>query len=196
MRFGITYHYRMVWLSGEVRTLLIVAACLLLLKFVLNLTRYLRIKRYLTKYKKWLYSRDMKFLETKAQVVRLLKEADVKDGRVSVSQEVGYGHLQVAQVSILDNFPNLDQGISDGTQRMFYEAIGTYRARMLDTFNPLYWIESLIYLPRELLSYLGVPAESVVVKIGQVVWWILALALTTVLALYRPELRTFVEGLF
>lgn len=87
------------WFSNEVLTVIILIAGLLLLKFVLNLTRFLRTKRYLTKYKKWHSSRDEKFLESKAQVKRLLRDAGVDDARISVSQHVGYGHLQrVAEI--------------------------------------------------------------------------------------------------
>lgn len=184
------------WFPNELTTLLIVAACLLLLKFVLNLVRYLRTKRYLAKYKKWHASRDEKFLESKAQVVKLVRDAGVDDQHISVSQHVGYGNLQVTQASVLDNFPHLSQDMSTAAQRLLREAIGTYRARMLETFNPLYWLETLVYLPRELLSYLGVPAESLFIKVLQVFWWILGLMTTTALALFRPELRAFIERWF
>lgn len=184
------------WLSNEVTTLLIVAVCLLLLKFVLNLVRFFRIKRYLTRYKRWHASRDEKFLESKSQVVKLLQDAGIRDHRITVSQPVGYGNLQVIQVSIMDNFPDLSQDMSTPAQRLMREAIGTYRARMLQTFNPLYWIESLIYLPREVLGYLGVPAENIVVRIGQLLWWALTTLLAFLLVVYRPELKAFMEGLF
>jgi hypothetical protein len=184
------------WLSNEMALLLYVLAALLLLKFIVNLVRLLRTKWYLRRYKRWHSSRDEKFLESKSQVVQLLRDAGVHDGRISVSQPVGYGHLQVTQASVLNNFPSLDSDMSTAAQRLMREAIGTYRARMWETFNPLYWTESLIYLPREVLGYLGVPAESVFVKALQLVWWVIATLLNLLLVLYRPELRAFMESWF
>lgn len=60
----------------------------------------------------------------------------------------------------------------------------------------MYWIEALIYLPREVLGYLGVSAESAFVKVAQIIWWITTTLLGLLLILYRPELRAFIEGLF
>jgi hypothetical protein len=182
------------WFATDVKTLIVVAACLLLLKFFLNLSRFIRMNRYLRKYKKWHSSRDEKFLESKGQVIRLLKEAGVNDARISVSQPVGPYQLQVIQASVLDNFPQLDRDMSSAAQRLMREAIGIYRARMLETFNPRYWIEFLIYLPREVLGFLGVPAEKLSVKISQLVWWIIATLLSLLVVLYRPEIKTVVSG--
>lgn len=184
------------WLSNDVATLIIVAACLLLLKFVLNLSKYLRTRWYQWRYRKWLSSQGMKLRESRAQVVKLFKEAGVKDSYVSVANEIGYGKLSIKEASVFDNFPNSREDFAYAILAMFREAVGTYRARMLETFSPLYWIEAIINLPREVLGYLGVPAESVVVKILQILWWIAGLALTTLLALYRPELKTFIESWF
>lgn len=184
------------WFSNDVATLVVVVACLPLLKFVLNLVRYLRIKRYLSKYKKWHASRDERFLESKAQVVKLVKDAGVADQRISVSELVGYGSYQVRDASVLDNFPHLRQDMSTAAQRLMREAIGAYRARMLEALSPLYWIESVLYLPRTVLRYLDLPAEGTRAKILQVVWWIVGAVSTTALALYAVEIRTFIEGLF
>ncbi len=174
-------------------TLLVVAACLLLLKFVLNLSKYLRTRWFHWRYKKWLSSHNMKLRESKAQVVKLFRDAGVKDSYVSVANPIGYGQLSVKEASVFDNFPNARKDFAHPILGMFREAIGTYRARMLETFSPFYWLDTLILLPREVLGYLGVPAENVVVKIGQVVWWVAGLLLTTLLALYRPELRALIE---
>lgn len=121
------------WLSGEMALLLYVLAALLLLRFIINLVRLLRTKRYLTRYKKWHASRDEKFLEFKAQVVKLVKDAGVDDQRINVSEHVGYGNLRVSQASVLDNFPHLSQDMSSAAQRLMREAIGTYRSRMWET---------------------------------------------------------------
>lgn len=184
------------WFLSNVPTLVVVVACLLLLKFVLNLSKYLRTRWFHRRYKKWLSLQGMKLRESRGQVVKLFKEAGVKDSHVSVARHIGFGKLSIKEVSVFANFPNPREDFAAPILAMFRETIGTYRARMLETFSPLYWIETLINLPRALLSYLGVPAENVLVRVLQVVWWAVGLVLTTLLALYTSELRAFTEGWF
>ena len=184
------------WLSGDVRTLLIIAACVPLLRFVLNLSKYLRTRWYYRRYKKWLStSQGMKLRESRGQVVKLFKGAGVEDSFVSVAQHIGYDKLSVKEVSVFGNFPNSRDDFAAPFIAMFLEAKGTYRARMLESLNPLYWIEAIIYLLRTLLGYLDLPAEGTGVKILQLVWWIVGAVSTTALALYAAEIRTFIEGL-
>ena len=179
--------------TDDMVRLLYVLVCLLLLKFVINLVKYFRTRWYLSRYIKWLSSTDAKLLESKAQVVHLLKDAGVEDSYVGVAQPVGWGYLQTSNASVFANFPNERKDFAQVMHSMFREAIGTYRARMIETFNPLYWLEWLINLPREVLGYLGVPAESVLVKILQIVWWAVGAILSLLYVLYKAEIRTFIE---
>jgi len=145
------------------RILLIVAG-LLLLRFIINLSRFLRAKRYLARYHKWLENPDDKLLESRAQVRKLLKDVNVSDGYIGVTQHTGLNRIQTANVSVIDAFPNTRRDFVQGTNYLFREAIGTYRQRMIDTFNPLYWIETVLHLPKVVLTYLGLPPESVFIK--------------------------------
>ena len=77
------------------------------------------------------------------------------------------------------------------TLGMFHRAIGVYRSRMIETINPLYWIETIIFLPRQILNYLGVTPESVIIKIAQLIYWLAAF----VFGIYRFEVEEFVRGL-
>ncbi len=65
---------------------------------------------------------------------------------------------------------------------------------MIETFNPLYWIEAVINLPKQLLNYLGLPSESIVIKIAQLMWWIAGAVFGFVYALYRPELEAVIKN--
>ena len=106
--------------------------------------------------------KEEKFLESRSQVVELVNDAGVSDQNVTMSQPVGYGNLQVRNASVLDNFPHLSVEMSSAAQRLMREATGVYRGRRWQTFNPLYWVEFLIYLPREVLgSYMGVESDRI-----------------------------------
>jgi uncharacterized membrane protein len=45
-----------------------------------------------------------------------------------------------------------------------------------------------------LLNYLGLPSESVVIKIAQLMWWIAGAVFGFVYALYRPELEAVIKN--
>lgn len=178
-------------------SLLYVLAGLLLLKFVLNLSRYAQTKWHLSRYMKWLSESDStldsKLLESKAQVVRLLKEAEVADSRLSVTQPIGYGHISAHQASVLNSFPSDRADFANVMHRNFRQAIGTYRSRMIEAFNPLYWIETIIYLPREALRYLGVSSESGIVKVLQLIWWIIGSVVAILWVVFRPEIGAMIR---
>jgi hypothetical protein len=168
--------------------------CVLLLKLVINLSKYIRAKRYLSKYWKWLAKGDTKLLEHKTQVIKILKDAGVEDALIGSVELVGYGYVRTGNASTFENFPNARQDVAHATVRMFHQAIGVYRSRMFETFNPLYWIEAIINLPKQTLVYLGLPSESIVIKIAQLVWWIVGVAFGFVYALYKPELEAAVKS--
>lgn len=168
---------------------------ILLLKFILNLSRYLRTNKYHRLYLEWLkVKRSTKAVEMRAQVVALLKDAGVSDSLVGTVQPMGYGYIGTGNVSVMENFPNAREDIATLTNAMFLQALGTYRSRMLDTFNPLRWLEWLINLPRHTLRYLGVSPDAVVIKLAQVIWWITGAVVAFSYALYRSELESLIKG--
>ena len=168
---------------------------LLLLKLVVNISKYIQTKRYLSKYLKWVAKGGTKLLEDKSQVVSLFQAAGIKDQEIGASELVGYGKIRVGSASIFDNFPNAREDYAQAIVRMFHQAIGVYRSRIFETFNPLYWIEVIINLPKQTLIYLGLSSESVVIKIAQLGWWAVAAVAGFVYALYRPDVEAFVRNL-
>jgi hypothetical protein len=77
---------------------------------------------------------------------------------------------------------------------MFHKAMGVYKSRMWETINPLYWIESIIFLPRQLFTYLRVPPESVLIKLGQAIYWLLCIAAGLIYGIYKPDVEQLVRG--
>ena len=61
---------------------------------------------------------------------------------------------------------------------MFAESKGAYKAKLLETFNPLYWIELIIWLPKQLTLFLGLNNELKAVKtiniLLQTIYWFFA----------------------
>jgi len=174
--------------------LLYIFLAIVLFKLLVNFSKYIQCKRYLDKYLDWLLKGSTwQLVEHKSQVIKLFKDAGIEDGYRGVVEPLGYGKIQTAQVSVFANFPNRREDFVSLTMEMFYQAIGVYRSRVLETFNPLYWIEFVINLPKQVLSYLGVSPENLVVKIAQLIYWIVCAVLGFLFALYKSEIETLVR---
>ena len=93
-----------------------------------------------------------------------------------------------------DNITVTTDDVPRRVAAMFHNAIGAYRSRMWETINPLYWIESVINLPKLALTHLGVPAESVIVKISQLLYWLVAAAVGFLYAVYKTEIDELVKA--
>lgn len=175
--------------------LLYILIVILAIRLILNLSRYIRAKRYYNEYLNWLtVKRTSKLLEKRAQVVALLKDAGVADSYIGFAEPLGMMQVQTGNASVFDNFPNAREDMASIMNTMLLQAIGTFRARIWQTFNPLFWIEFLINLPRHTLSYLGVSPNAVVVKLAQLGWWLVGAVLGFLYALYKPELESLIRA--
>lgn len=66
----------------------------------------------------------------------------------------------------------------------YTRAMSIFISRIIENFNPLFWIDTLIYLPKTIFGYLGVSPERIIVKIFQILWWII----TPIALLFREKL--------
>lgn len=111
------------------------------------------------------------------------------------SQPVGWGYVETGQASVIDNFPSAREDFFYACRGMIHEAKGVYKKRIFETFNPLYWIEAVINMPREVLTYFGLSAENVITKIAQVLWWTFGVIASFTYALYKPQVDELVKKL-
>jgi hypothetical protein len=171
--------------------LLYIFLIVLALKFLMNFSRYFQCKRFLAEYERYVNEPKWTFVESEPQVVKLFSSAGVKDSTFSHVEEIGYGNLQSSRPSVFNNMSVRREDVVHITLRMFHKSIGVYRSRMLDTINPLYWIETIIYLPKQILNYLGVVPESAIIKIAQIIYWISGF----IIAMYKTEVDQIFKDL-
>ena len=169
------------------------------LKFIINFIKYIQCKRYCDKYGEWLAGQNPNLKRSQHQIIKLFKEAGIKDSVFPIAEPLGLGQVATSNISIFDNFPNRTEKIVSITIGMFDQAIGVYSSRAFETLNPIYWIESIIYLPRNILSYVGMSAENIITKLIQVFYWILGSILTLFYPVYSNEIgeiiKSFIEQL-
>jgi hypothetical protein len=167
---------------------------ILIIKFLINLSRYMQCKSLLKEYENYVVHPSWTLTEKTSHIVRLFKEADIQDAAVGYSEPIGFGKVLTGTVSVFGNISTRTDDVVQRVLRMFHEAIGVYRSRMWETINPLYWIESIIFLPRQLFIYLGVPPESILIKLGQMIYWLLCIVAGVIYGIYKPDVEAVVRS--
>lgn len=103
-------------------------------------------------------------LSHKNKIIVLLKEAGVQDFRFTRMEPVGGGYGKRVEYSIHMNMEQIKELYVPGQEtgadipnemiKALTQAIGIYKIKMYESFNPIYWGDIIIYLPSKILSYL------------------------------------------
>ena len=135
---------------------------------------YLLTRKFLMKYEDHARNQnDWYIAENRQRIVELFKKANIRDTKLPYASPIGYGYMQTGKASVFDNIQSLKTNVVEIVYSKFREAKGTFRSRIFQSFNPIFWIESVIYLPKAILNYLGMTGDSLFIRIIQVLWWII-----------------------
>ncbi|KEI75922.1 hypothetical protein [Clostridium botulinum] len=154
--------------------ILIAFIFLFLYKLVSNISYFFRIKHLYEGYSSYIKGENSNFTTNKKEIINLFKKAGIKDSYIPASAPLGFNQIATYKASIFTNILTLTNETIFAVSGMFNEAIGIFRYKIFETFNPLYWIDLIIFLPKNMFEYLGVGSEKVLVKIFQIIWWIVS----------------------
>lgn len=156
-----------------------------------------QLERIYKEYFLWLSdSRTHNVAEKRSKLKSLIAHANIPDAKIPVTQPVGFSYVAHATVSVLENFPSQRADIAECLLSLINDAIGVYKDRMWNAFNPLWWINTLIFLPRSICTYLNVKADSLFVKMGQLMWWAVGTAFAVYKLLFPDNLTHLLEELY
>lgn len=126
-------------------------------------------------------------------IVNYFQKAHIKPHTFSFMERLGYGYVHPASANYYDNifFPN--EEIFGWVNESFTIARGYYKNRMFESFNPMYWIRLIIFLPKNIISYLGLNTDTIFTKIFQIIFWIID---SIIIVVYQDEITTFIKNLF
>lgn len=168
----------------------IIFAIIFFYKLLTNIINLVQVSHYKELFYDFISNQNNNLPQHKSQVIQLFKNAGIKDANFSVTKPAGYGYISHGKASVFDNFPSLVEDFVLSTGRMFEEAIGTYKSRIFECFNSIYWINCIIFLPKAVLAYLGVSAESIFIKIFQILYW----AISIIFALFSSEIAVWIKS--
>ncbi|MBI2032336.1 MAG: hypothetical protein HYT09_01695 [Candidatus Levybacteria bacterium] len=154
--------------------ILILTLFLVSLKVLYNLYYFWTAERYYKEYKEYVKDSKSWFIkEHRQQIVKLFKKAGLEDTNQPDVEPIGYGLVSTGSFSVYRNLALLRNDIVIIINGQFREALGIYKQRIFEAFNPIYWVEQLIFLPRIIFSYLGIKSTNVIVKSAQLIWFLI-----------------------
>lgn len=166
-------------------------ACVVAYKALSNLINLARIKFYQREFLNYLADNPNEISQYKLQTIKLFKNAGIQDVSTPIAQPMGYGTVANVPASVFTNFPSKMSVIAQPAFEMFENAVGVYRSRIIESFNPLYWIELVVFLPKNILTYVGADLEKSAIKLCNVVLTIVWWAICTAATFYRSEIQQF-----
>lgn len=75
-------------------------------------------------------------------------------------------------VSGFDNINSRREDVVLPFQIRFQEAIGIFKLRLHQSYDPVFWVDFILKLPEKLISYFNLPISTSIMNIIQVIYWI------------------------
>ena len=134
--------------------ILFIFFALLFHKLLNNAYKAYRCNKLYETYCQWLMSNgsyDIRY--TSAEVKELLK--DYEDNFIPHVQPAGLGVVHSMKVRILAQYPSNIEELARAQINLFQEALSKFKYEMKQCLNPFYWIDVIIWLPKNIVSFLG-----------------------------------------
>lgn len=167
---------------------------LIVVRFLLNISKYYYLKKVVNKrkiyidgrfedsnegLKKYSDSAASWIQENQIEIRKIVLATGIQDQRKSFMAHLGFGYTERQSMTALDNLLLLDIELFHGAAEIINRAKGFYKTQAIKCFNPLFWIEFIIFLPKEILKYFGVNENekigSTITKIIQIIYWLASL---------------------
>lgn len=154
------------------------------IKAGLNTYKLKRIRRLEKKYHDYMRTSNLEtetipeFLENIPEIIDLLEQAGQKSKIISRIENTGLGYVQNLQGDLYENITTHDSECYTLISTRFKYAIGVYKKRLYESFNPFYWIELLIFLPQKLIEYQFGDNQQILsnwcVRFLNIIYWVIS----------------------
>ena len=114
--------------------------------------------------------------ENLTEIKTRVKKSGVDDPVYSFMEPKGYGYLGETRMSTLDNLLYLNETVQQNVITVLKRSRGYFKIEAIKSFNPLFWLETLFFLPKAIVSASGIDTSSkvadIALKVAQVIYWI------------------------
>ena len=136
-----------------------------LVKLIINAYRLVRIKYLHKEYKK--YTEDLaqeipnwNFVRRTTETKDLLEKSGVGTPTLQRFEAVGGGYGREKVLDVLDNMMMNDNEVATHMIHLFHMAEGAFSFRIIQSINPIYWLETVVFLPSLILEFVGISRTS------------------------------------
>ena len=148
---------------------------------LINTYRLVRIKALHKEYNEYFQglaqdNASWDFVQRQSEVKDLLVKSGVGNPTLPRVEALGLGQVLNHNLNVIDNMVTNDQEIVQHMVHLFYMAEGTFSFRIRQSINPIFWLETIIFLPSLILGFVGVPSTSSLSKIANIAVWLLGAA--------------------
>ena len=117
--------------------------------------------------------------EHATEIKRRVEKSGIQNPVHSYMDAKGYGYVGQEQISTLDNLLYLNETIQNSAVMILKKARGHFRNEAIKSLNPLFWLETLFFLPKAIVSASGIDASSKLadtgLKVTQIIYWLVIL---------------------
>jgi hypothetical protein len=175
--------------------ILYVICLIAIYKFLINLINWKKTENYLKEYEAYVENQSWEFHQNVKQITKLFKDAGLEDCKVPFVKPAGYGQIYTGSLSVMENLTNTkNRDILGNVKGLFYQTMGVYKNRTWQAFNPIYWVTVIIFLPQEILKYIGLDPEKAVIKTVQVCYWLLAVVVGFFYGVYKDSIDALIKN--
>lgn len=116
---------------------------------------------------------NWEFYEKIPEIKEFLIKAGLQSSLVDVYENLGPA-IHRYKLDLFENIAANNIEIASLMRGHLKQAIGVYKRRIREAYNPIYWIELLVYLPQNIVSYiLGKDAiPNWLIRLMNAIWWI------------------------
>lgn len=150
-------------------------------KLITCISDLIKITNYKDLYLRYIKGYNEKFLQYSKISVDLMKKLGVKESLTNGGISPVLGNITMKNGLIITHVKN-----------KFESAVGIAKHNLKQCFSPLYWINSLLFLPKNVLLYLNVSAESIFIKIAQLIYWVLGVLIT----IFSSDIANWIKSFF
>ncbi|WP_342538558.1 hypothetical protein MKY15_21700 [Sporosarcina sp. FSL K6-1540] len=149
----------------------------------------------LNKYNAWIADEEDEDITIyKSELEELMKLSGYWGIKIHTLDSAGYGQVRSLSINPFSQFPNSRIDVYTVIKNNLVASGGKFRRKSTYLFNPLNWIELIVFLPKHIMSYLGVEESRLGSKIVVLIWWLIGTVLTTILLnTYSTEIGQFVR---
>lgn len=162
--------------------ILIISIAIFSYKLITCISELIRITYYRNLYMQFIKHDDDSFKQYTKLSVDLMKKLGIKESFTNGGISPVLGNITMKNGLIIPH-----------VQDKFESAVGIAKYNLKQCFNPIYWLNLILFLPKNILVYLNVPTESIFIRIAQVVYWVLSTLITMFSSDIAEWLKSFIH---